>query len=299
MPEHNLRSMTAYGRAELESPLGRIGIELRAVNNRFQDVGVTLPRELGAFETPLRNLLKGAVARGKIDCRVQFRPGPELAPSVTVNIDLARAYVEHLRALQQLGQTAPMELRDLTSLPGVLETQSAQIDENALWDDLRGVLETALTAFVAEQRREGAALGGHLSVLLGELAVLVERVERGKGQVVEAYRARLHEKLAELDAGVRQRADEGRLELEIAMFADKCDIDEELVRLRAHIERFGALIRNAEDEPAGKNMDFVVQEFVREVNTICSKARNTDVLGLGLEMKSTVERIKEQVQNVL
>lgn len=299
MPEFNIQSMTGFGRAQAQSPVGQLTVELQTVNNRFQDVSVSLPRELNQFESALRAMLKQEISRGKIDCRVRYQPGEAGLPQVTLNMTLARQYVERLGALRELGVGGELTIPVLTALPGVLEIKAAELDEGTMWEAVQGVVALALAALQAERRREGQATGEHLHEMLLQMRAMVEEADRCKEDVVTRYRERLTARVAELEASIKTQLEPGRLEMEVALYADRVDVNEELVRLRTHLDRFESLILNTEGTPAGKNLDFLVQELVREVNTLGSKVRETRATGLVLEMKSVIERIREQIQNVM
>lgn len=299
MPEFNLQSMTGFGRAQVQSPAGQFTVELQTVNNRFQDVSVSLPRELNPFESALRALLKQEISRGKIDCRIRYQPGEAGLPQVNINTSIAKQYVERLEALRELGAGGELTIQVLTALPGVLEIKAAELDEGALWETLQGVVTQAIAALQGERRREGQALGEHLHEMLLQMRAMVEEADGAKEDVVARYRERLTARVAELEASIKTQLEPGRLEMEIALYADRADVNEELVRLRTHLDRFESLILNKEGALAGKNLDFLTQELVREVNTLGSKVRETRVTGLILEMKSVIERIKEQIMNIM
>ena len=298
MPEFNLHSMTGFGRAQAQTTAGQFSIELQTVNSRFQDFSVFLPRELNQFESALRAQFKGEVPRGKLDCRIRYTPSEAGQPQVAINEALARQYVERLQALKDLGASGDLSLQLLTTLPGVIEIKAAEVDEQSMWEILKSVAAQALDSLRQERRREGQAIGEQLHELMLQMRGLVEAADQYKDDVVARYRERLSARAAELEAAVKTQLDPGRLEMEIALFADRADVSEELVRLRTHLERFESLIENKEGAPAGKNLDFLIQELNREVNTLGSKVRETRVTGLILEMKSIIERIREQVQNV-
>jgi uncharacterized protein (TIGR00255 family) len=186
----------------------------------------------------------------------------------------------------------------VAGMPGVLESTGGDADEESQWAVLRPVVEQALSALDAERMREGEAIGRQLAALAAELRVALDALERGRDGIVEKFRERLLARVAELLGEARNQLDPGRLELEVALYADRADISEEIVRLRAHMERHDQLLAAPADESVGKNLDFLVQELNREINTICSKTRDSEQTALGLAMKSIVERIREQVQNV-
>jgi uncharacterized protein (TIGR00255 family) len=295
---HPLMSMTGFGQAQGDGPLGLFGVELRTVNNRFQDISVTLPRELGALEMPLRLLLKQEIPRGRIDCRVRFTPGAAAQPAVGINLDMAQAWVAQLRQLQPLGLRDEPSLQTVLNLPGVLQSQSAPGNEPDIFEQLRPVLEQAISALNRERRREGEALGHELQQQVLGLRALAKEVEAKKDEVVARYRERLQSRIAELESDLKLQLDTGRVAMEVALFAEKADITEELARLKSHLDRFIQLLTLEQKEPAGKNIEFLLQEIGREINTTCSKARDTAVIGLGLEMKAIAERLREQSANI-
>ncbi len=290
--------MTGFGQAHGESTLGRFEVELRTVNSRFQDISVTLPRELSALEMPVRLLLKQQIPRGRVDCRVRFTPSSEAAPLVSLNLDLIRAWLTQLRELKTLGLDEEPTVGAILNLPGVLQNQNTTINEAELFEQLRPVVQRAIDALNLERRREGMTLGRDLETLVGQLENYSQQVEMQKDQVVNRYRERLRERIAELESDLKLKMDTGRIEMEVALFADRVDITEELARLKAHFKRFHLLLMSEQNEPAGKNIEFLLQEIGREINTLCSKTRDTDVIGIALEMKAVLERLKEQSANI-
>ena len=299
MTEFNLQSMTGFGRAQGDSEFGQLSAELRTVNNRFQDISINLPRELGLLESALRMLLKQEIPRGKIDCRIRYTPAPARHSRVTINIALAREYLDQLKQLQEAGASGDIPINVLTTLPGVVEIAPADSDEQALWEALKGVVLQAGQALGAERAREGDALGRQLHDLGRQLRARVDEIDLHKSDIVKKYRERLTQRVAELEADIKTKLDPGRLEMEVALYADRADISEELTRLRAHLDRLDKLLQNEEGATqAGKNFDFLTQELGRETNTIASKVRDTTVAGMALEMKSIIERIREQTQNI-
>ncbi|HOE95722.1 MAG TPA: YicC family protein [Candidatus Sumerlaeota bacterium] len=299
MARYPILSMTGYGRAQSATPFGQFTVEVRTVNNRFQDVSISAPREMPQLESPLRNLLRSRIARGKIDCRVRHAPLADQAlPQVRINVEAARVYIHELEKLSRLGAAPEIPLQMLTQLPGVMEIQTAEIDEQALWEAVAPVALRALDALDEERGREGEALAAQLGQLVDELERLVEEVEAKRSAVVERFRERLAARVAELQDSLRAQLEPGRLEMEVALYADRGDVSEETVRLRAHLARARELLQPDGREPVGKNLDFLNQEILREINTICSKARDTELTATGLGMKSIAEQMREQVQNI-
>lgn len=298
MSVYRVKSMTGFGRAQRDTSRGQFVVEIRSVNNRFVDVGVALPRELNLLETPLRALVKQRIPRGKVDLRVRFTPNETQLPQVKLNAVMAAQYIEQLRKLQELGASGDVPMQLIASLPGVLDNSAADVDEQLMWRYLQSVVDQAIESLDRERAREGLAIGQQLQELGAELRAEIEEMAGGQDGVVEKFRQRLRQRITELLGEAKDQVDPGRLEQEVALFADRADINEELVRLRAHLDRYDQLLKNEDGNSVGKNVDFLIQEFSREINTICSKTRDSDLTGLALNMKSVVERMREQIQNV-
>lgn len=299
MAAAKIRSMTGYGRAQGETPLGRFSVEIKSVNSRYKEFAVSMSREIAPLEYQLRHLLKGAIERGKVDCRAKFELAPTAAPRARINEPLVIQYLLQLKAIAtRVGQEGQATLSLALTMPGAIDAADEEADLESRWPALAAVAEQALAAFHAEREREGAALVGHLRE---ELALL--RRERGtiaasKDQAAVRFRERLAARIAELEEQTRSKLDPNRLEMEVALFADRCDISEELVRLEAHLNRLEELLGGAGAGPSGKALDFLAHEILREVNTLSAKVRDLDLTQSSLEMKASVERIREQIQNI-
>lgn len=299
MSNSNLRSMTGYGRGEAEGPMGRFTVELKSVNSRFQEIRVNLPPVLMNQEMAVRTFLKSRIGRGKIDCRIKFEPAADQVPQAEFNEPLMMAYAERLRAIaSQAGLQADVSLGDLVRLPGAIEVNQQELETDQSWPTLEEGLGRALAAFQAERAREGAALGAQILAEVELLKSLREKILAAKEGVAERYREKLTARIAELEEQIRAKLDPGRLELEVAMFADRADVSEEVTRLEAHLARMEELVGASEQKPVGKDLDFLIQEILREVNTTASKMREVEAVQVALEMKGAVERIREQIQNI-
>lgn len=298
MVQSSIKSMTGYGRAQGATALGNFIVELKTVNNRYGDISISMPRDLNLIETRIRNHLSEKIPRGKVDCRIRFQPGEEGRPEVRVNMVLAEAYIQAMRQLFKAGAHGEPTIEQVSRLPGILEVTSAELDEDELLKNLVPLLDQAVDNLDTQRRVEGKALITQLTEIIDDMRRLVSGIDKDKHRIVERYRKRLQNRITELEDQLKMKLDPGRIEMEVAIYADKADISEELVRLNAHMDRFSSLLSDQDPSPKGKNMDFLVQEFVREANTICSKARDTQVISSALELKSDVERIREQVQNI-
>ena len=294
---NHLRSMTGFHRTRVDTAIGQVSVEVRSVNSRFHEAAVSLPRDLGHLEMRVRALLRGHVARGKVDCRIRWLPAERALPDLRVNLALAHGYIKRLEQLRRAAGAECISLELIAGLPGVLETVPAELDEEEAWTAMEQALERTLAGFDRDRAREGAAMGEQLDQLGARLRELTAAVAERKEEVVRLQRERLTRRLAELEEELRARFEPGRLEMEAAMFADRADVSEELVRLGAHLDRYEELLR-AGGEPIGRALEFLLQEINREVNTLMSKSRDSSLAGHGLEMKAILEQIREQAQNI-
>ncbi|MEQ8822158.1 MAG: YicC/YloC family endoribonuclease [Sumerlaeia bacterium] len=298
-----MRSMTGFGRETAEGPLGSVTVELRSVNHRFLEIAVRAPSALAALEPELRARIKERLVRGRVDATVRFTPAGDTtgdAPAVRLNIALVRSLAEQFR--KALG-TAEGSVRaaELLSVPGVLETGDAEAPTEeslaALGAILREALDGALDGLIAERTREGAALREALAAMAADMRGHAAAVSDGRDAVVDRYRERLQARLEKLLGPEGPALDPGRLEQEVLFFADKADISEECARLAAHLDALDAGIA-ADDEAVGRNLEFLTQEILREVNTTGSKCRDLDIGRHAMALKQLVESLKEQLANV-
>ena len=292
-----IRSMTGYGRAEATGVRVVLSVECKSVNHRHLDVSLKLPRVLGGFESDARRLIQSAVQRGRIDVAATVSPveGAVLNP-LSVNIPQAKEYADAARGLAEA-----LDLADGPSLgwvmaqPGVL-TREEQVPLSAeeAWPLLERALSAALAELVSRRETEGRALAQELSALGAALAGSVDTVTQRAPAAVERRAARLRERMQAMLAGAE--LDPARLAAEVAVWADKTDVSEELARLRAHLTQLAALLEG--DGPVGRTLDFLIQELHREVNTIGSKADDLEISQAVIAGKSTLEKMREQVQNL-
>ncbi|MDV0437840.1 YicC/YloC family endoribonuclease [Xanthomonas sacchari] len=284
-----IRSMTAYAGAERITPWGTLGCELRSVNHRFLEVGVRLPEELRALEPQLRERVAARISRGKLDLMLRLR-APEAAQTLAVN----EALVEQLGVLaQRLGVRFPqmqVQFVDLLQLPGVLQGQAA--DPAALQAQALELLDEVLAEFVAAREREG----GKLAAAIVERVDAVERIAGEVRTLIPAIRDGQRAKLAARLADLPHPVDPGRAEQELVLWLQKLDVDEELDRLGSHIKELRRVLR--QPEPAGRRLDFLLQEFNREANTLGSKSVDSRTSNAAVELKVLIDQIREQVQNL-
>ncbi|MBI3735567.1 hypothetical protein HY256_03530, partial [Candidatus Sumerlaeota bacterium] len=230
MHSHNLRSMTGFGAAQRETPLGRFSVEIKSVNSRFLEISVNLSREIASLEYPLRNLIKGEIERGKVDCRVKFEPALDQEVQVRLNEPVIMQYLQILRGIREKARVpGEVTLDMILQLPGVAYPLEDNRDMEIFWKELEQVARTALAAYHQEREREGADLARHLMEEIAQLRASRAAVLPYKDQVTQRYREKLSARIAELEEQTKGKLDPGRLEMEVAMFADRADVSEELV----------------------------------------------------------------------
>lgn len=290
-----LRSMTGYGRSENIIDGRHIIFEIKSVNHKFFECNARLPRSCMFLEDKLKTLVQGKISRGKVDVFLQLETLESTDTEVLVNHSLASAYVKALRELkEEYSLPDEVSLSLLARCPDLLSVRKAQEDEDALWAAVAEVAETAIDSFLEMRKSEGVRLQKDILEKAGRLEALVDEVEKITPETVAEYRERLQTKIKEMLGA--NHFDEQRVLTEVAVFADKVAVDEETVRLRSHIRQLRQLFET--EEPVGRKIDFLVQEMNREANTIGSKSVNSKIAYLVVDMKSEIEKIREQIQNV-
>ena len=290
-----IKSMTGYGGAKGSAEGLSVSIELKSVNNRYLDVSVKLPRTMLFAEEPIKAAVGRHISRGKVDVFVTVDQSASDDMEVRVNEPLLKGYIEALSsAAEKFGLQNDMTVMSLCRLPDELSTDRREIDSGALMTGITEILERALTEYDAMRLREGEKLRDDVLARLETISRLTGVVEENAPKTVAEYRARLEQKLQEVLATAN--IDESRVLTEAAIFADKIAVDEETVRLRSHISQLRGLTNG--ESPAGRKMDFLIQELNREANTIGSKCQNADIAHVVVELKAEIEKIREQIQNV-
>ena len=292
-----IRSMTGYGRAEAAGTRLRLAVEVKSVNHRHLDVAIKLPRAIASLELDARRLVQASVQRGRVDVSVSLLPveGQTLNP-LSLNLAQARQYVDIARRVSEENHVSGgATVSWLLDQPGVLsrEAEPAVTTEEA-WPLLEDTLTRALAEMVARRETEGEALRAELSSLHGQLGAHVDLVAERAPLAVERRAARLRERIASLLG--QTPVDEGRIATEVAVWAEKTDVSEELARLRAHLAQLQTLVRDG--GLVGRTLDFLIQEMNREVNTIGSKADDLEISQTVIAAKSALEKLREQVQNI-
>jgi uncharacterized protein (TIGR00255 family) len=290
-----LKSMTGFGTGRARAGDEEISVEVRAVNHKHLEVKVRLPRELSALEPAVLRAVRARCGRGAVDVAVRRSASTATGAVPTVDVAMARAWREALRGVARAVDMADVPTTaQIAALPAVIRMEEPVADLGVAEAALERALTEALDALAAMREREGRALEVDLASRVARVATLTAEVATLAPRTVEAYRARLHDRVAELLKGAP--VDEARLVQEVALFAERTDVAEEATRLQAHLEAFRSFL--ASSEPAGRRMDFLVQEMHREVNTTGSKSQSTEVSTRIVELKAELERIREQVQNV-
>lgn len=289
-----LLSMTGYGKGVAKTDGIELTVEVKSVNNRFLDLAIKSPRIFLAQEDHIRSVVREHISRGHVDVFVSYTDKREKEKTLSVDLNIARGYY---RAAEALREAFP-DLKDDVSLsfylrlPDVVRTEENGGADEALTRALDAALKEALVAHAAMRRTEGERLKADLLARMQTIEALTQKIAVRAPLVAEEYRKKLTERIQEYLAG---KADETRILTEAAVFADKCNIDEELTRLTAHAKAFREICTA---EQVGRKLDFLVQEFNRECNTVCSKSNDQSVTALALEMKNEIEKVREQIQNL-
>ena len=290
-----LRSMTGYGRGHAVNGRYDITVEVKSVNHRYFEFTSRLPKAYLFLEDRLKHTLKDVCSRGKVEASVSIQLLDGGESEITLNLETTRGYLTALReAAAELDLMDDLRLSDLISFPDIFTVHKTEIDPDEMWAMVEPVAREAVDAFVKMRETEGAQLKIDLQNRLRTIAGSLQEIEERAPKLKEEYYSRLYQKIAEVLAD--QNIDESRLITEAAIFADKVAIDEETVRLRSHLAQFHDLLES--DEPVGRKLDFLVQELNREANTIGSKCQDVSISRRVIDIKSEIEKIREQIQNL-
>jgi uncharacterized protein (TIGR00255 family) len=297
-----IESMTGYGAGAAETPSGKASAEVKTLNNRFADVSIRLPNDLMSLEMPVRERVQRAIKRGKASVSICWKSASGAADGPRFSEERLHAIVEQWEALSERLRLPRLTAEAIAAMPGALavdETEKSQSVSEEVEQTIFQALDEALGKLAEARRAEGARLAADLRERLAAVEKLTAQIEERSGEALESGREKLRKRWEEFSKGAGIAVEPGRVEMELLALADRSDITEELVRLRAHIAAFGELLRDKpDDDSAGRRMDFLLQEFGRETNTISSKARDISIAPLALEMKHELEKMREQVQNL-
>ncbi|MDI7260810.1 MAG: YicC/YloC family endoribonuclease [Thermodesulfobacteriota bacterium] len=290
-----LKSMTGFGRGEGESTLGRVLVESRSVNHRYCDINIKLPKRLTPFENRIKEIIRSQISRGRIDLSLKLDTFGEERVQLQVDSNLAEQYFQALLSLKErFHLQGEITLELLTGAKDLISAKEEPGDIEPYWEEIVPVLKQSLKEMDEMKRMEGESLSRDL---LRRLERITKQLEEIKGQFpsrLEAYRNRLRERFHSLLEGVE--VDPYRFQQEIALLAERADITEEMVRAESHLSQFAFLFKG--EEPVGRKMDFLLQEIHREVNTVSAKANDAEISQKVVEIKSELEKIREQVQNI-
>ncbi len=291
-----INSMTGFGRCESSDGNRKFTVEMKGVNHRYLDVNIRMPKKLNLFETAIRSRLKQSIQRGKVDIFITYEDLSENQASLKYNEQLAGEYLACFKQMEEkfsLGND--IRVSTLLRCPEVLTMEEQTLNEEELWNGLEKALFGAIGQFVETRTQEGRNLREDILKKLDGILKLVDFIEERSPQIVAEYREKLENKVRELLADTQ--IEEGRIAAEVVIFADKICTDEEIVRLRSHVVHMKETLQS-EESGIGRKLDFIAQEMNREANTILSKANDLEVSNAGIDLKTEIEKVREQIQNI-
>ena len=291
-----IKSMTGFGRCEVQDESRKFTVEMKSVNHRYLDANIRMPKKLNFFETAIRSLLKQSVQRGKVDIFITYEDLSEQQVSLKYNEVLAAEYLSYFEKMQEkFSLENDIRVSTLSRYPEVLTMEEQAVDEEELWKGLKKALDGAIRQFVETRTSEGEHLREDLIEKLDNMLKLVGCIEERSPQIIAEYRDKLETKVKELLADTQ--IEDSRIAAEVVMFADKICTDEEVVRLKSHIVHMKETLVS-DDSGIGRKLDFIAQEMNREANTILSKANDLEISNIGIELKTEIEKVREQIQNI-
>lgn len=290
-----IKSMTGFGRCEVSEAERKFTVEMKGVNHRYLDVNIRMPKKLNFFESSIRSLLKQYVQRGKVDLFITYEDMSESQVSLKYNQTLAREYMTCFQKMEEeFGLDKDIRVSTLARCPEVLTMEEQVLDEEELWNGLKKALDGACIQFVETRSVEGENLKADIIAKLDGMLDTVAFIEERSPKIVAEYREKLETKVKELLTDTQ--IDEGRIAAEVVIFSDKICTDEEVVRLKSHIKHMKETFEAGEG--IGRKLDFIAQEMNREANTILSKANDLEVSNHAIELKTEIEKVREQIQNI-
>lgn len=290
-----IKSMTGFGRAENQDEARKVTVEIKAVNHRYLDFNIKMPKKFSFFESAVRNVLKEYMQRGKVDVYISYEDYTKDRVLLQYHPEIARQYLGYLRQMaEEFGLENDIKVSGLSRYPEVFTMEEEAPDEEELWGALEKPLRLAAEQFVKARAQEGEALKADLNAKLSGMEQLVKQVEIRGPKILQEYRQKLEDKTRELLADAQ--LEESRIAAEVILFADKICTDEETVRLKSHILHAREALENGQG--VGRKLDFIAQEMNREANTILSKANDLETSNLAIELKTEIEKVREQIQNI-
>lgn len=290
-----MKSMTGYGRARKEVNEREYIVEIRSVNHKYNDINIRIPRNISYFEEKIRKEVLKSISRGKIDINITFNNYSQEGKTVRINHSLVKEYVSELKELAtelDLGQE--FRVIDLVKMPDVFNLQTEEEQSEVIWNELEATLQEALSGFMQMRRQEGKKIKEDIEERLSKIQEKVEQISMYSSGLIEEYVVKLEERIKEILK--TEVVDQTRLAQEIVIYSDKVSIEEELTRLKSHIVQMENLLQD--EKAIGKKLDFLIQEMNRETNTIGSKSGKLEITNAVIDMKTTLEDIREQIQNI-
>jgi uncharacterized protein (TIGR00255 family) len=290
-----IKSMTGFGKGEVRFPGGQIIAEIKTVNHKFFDASLKMPETIAPFEDRIKDVLQKRINRGKVNVTIIYENSGAKDEVIAINRKLAKSYYAGIVGLKKaLGLTEPIGLKELISLPGVINYEATQESLTVLWPKIDKALSSALAALITDREKEGVALHKDFIKRISAIDKMLSEIKSNSHLSIKEYKERFEKKVKLLTSG--HKIDQGRLEMEVAIFAKNIDISEEITRLKNHLANFRRTLGvNGE---AGKKIDFIAQELHREINTIGSKASDFKIARNVIEIKSEIEKIREQAKNI-
>ena len=288
-----IRSMTGYGRGKYDIDSREYTVEIKSVNNRYCDISIKLPRSISYLEERIKKEITNKVSRGKVDVFISFYNNSTKGKSIKFNRELAGIYINELKELAKInGIKDEIQITDISKFPDVLTIENEE-DEELIWNELKHPLEEAINNFITMKETEGKKIFEDLSNRINNIDEKVKIISGNSTRLINEYIVKLENRIKELLNN--EKIDENRLAMETVIYADKCSVEEEITRLNSHISQFRELIK---ENVIGKKLDFLIQEMNRETNTIGSKSSSIEITNLVVEIKTQIEDIREQIQNI-
>lgn len=290
-----VKSMTGFGRFENTVDERKFTVEVKTVNHRFLDMNIKMPKKFGMFESRIRNIIKEYLERGKVDMYITYEDLAEADESIKYNSHIAAQYMAHFEEMaKEFNLNNDISVATLSRFPDVFTMEEQAVDEETIWEILEVALRGALKELVAVREKEGAELKADIILKLDEMKKDAEYIESRSLEIVDEYKTKLMNKVAELMAD--NQIDESRVAAEVTIYADKVCVDEEIVRLNTHIKAMKDALENGES--VGRKLDFIAQEMNREANTTLSKSTDISISDVGINLKTLIEKVREQIQNI-
>lgn len=290
-----LRSMTGYGRSKYENDSREYTVEIKSVNNRYSDISIKMPRNISFLEDNIKKIISNSITRGKVEVFISFSNNSEKGKTIEINKELAKIYIEEMKELaSEAGINSNIEVIDVMKMPDILNIKLNEDDEKIITEELINCTREAIDNFIHMREIEGEKIKEDLEKRISLISKKIDKINSISTGLVNEYIVKLEKRINELLKP--NVVDEARLAQEIVIYSDKCSIEEEVTRMKSHISQFLSLIEK--DNSNGKRIDFLIQEMNRETNTIGSKANNLEITNFVVDIKTELENVREQIQNI-